>query len=307
MARDMERYVEACNLTNPIDEAAVESHLREYLRALGINRNVCRIRRGWKIDDYPDLAKTVDEIIVDAQKRAKRNFISSAPAGERQKFAAWCLNFGGYGYLGWEFSWLSTTYFGAQELKKPEVTRWSRPVLEAFIAGCQYVYWTEKTLYWIAIPTVHLDERRRLHRLNGPALISDNFDMYFINGVIVPKKWVLAPETIDPVEVIKLENVDLRAIGAQIAGWPKMIKHLKRKIIDGDPDTDVGALIELTLPGLPSPGRFLQAICPRNGTIVEGVPRVSDIDNKPIDTVMAAQAWRAGKPKAEYQHPLYRT
>ena len=86
-----------------------------------------------------------------------------------------------------------------------------------------------------------------------------------------------------------------------------MVSKLKRKVIDGDPDTDMGALIELTLPGLREPGRFLQAICVRNGTIVEGIPRVSDIDGKPIETALAAQAWRVGDPQSEYEHPPCRT
>lgn len=90
-------------------------------------------------------------------------------------------------------------------------------------------------------------------------------------------------------------------------GWPRMVSKLKRKIIDGDPNSDMGALIELTMPGLREPGRFLQAVCPRNGIICEGVPRVSDIDNKPINTVLAAQAWRVGLTPAEYRHPDQRT
>ena len=106
---------------------------------------------------------------------------------------------------------------------------------------------------------------------------------------------------------MKESNVELRAAGAAIIGWPRMVKHLKRKVIDGDPETDLGALIELTLPGLSEPGRFLQAICPRNGIIVEGVPYVSDIDQLPINTVIAAQAWRDGLPTSEYQHPIFRT
>ena len=90
-------------------------------------------------------------------------------------------------------------------------------------------------------------------------------------------------------------------------GWPRMISKLNRRVIDGDPESDMGALIELTLPGLRQPGRFLQAKCPRNGIIVEGVPRVSDVDNLPIETVIAAQAWRIGDPQSEYIHPPART
>jgi hypothetical protein len=118
---------------------------------------------------------------------------------------------------------------------------------------------------------------------------------------------------LDPNEVIKAKNVEQRAAGAAICGWPKMLSVLKSKTIDvhrngdGSPNEDVGELIELTLPGLLEPGLFLKAKCPRNGIIVEGVPRVSDIDGLPITTALAAQAWRVGDPLSEYIHPETRT
>jgi hypothetical protein len=70
---------------------------------------------------------------------------------------------------------------------------------------------------------------------------------------------------------------------------------------------DIGQLIELALPGLREGGRFLKAHCPRNGIICEGVPRISDIDGLPIETAIAAQAWRIGDPQSEYAHPPQRT
>jgi hypothetical protein len=152
------------------------------------------------------------------------------------------------------------------------------------------------------------DERGRLHSLTGPACaFPDGWAIYAVNGVRVPAHWIEDRENLDPVEVLKSQNVEQRAAGAAIVGWPRMVGKLKRRIIDGDPETDIGALIELTLPGLPEPGRFLQARCPRNGVIVEGVPRISDIDDLPIETVIAAQAWRVGDPQSEYQHPPRRT
>ena len=86
-----------------------------------------------------------------------------------------------------------------------------------------------------------------------------------------------------------------------------MLSVLKSKVIDDSGSDDIGQLIELTLPGLAEPGRFLKARCPRNGIIVEGVPRVSDIDGLPIETALHAQAWRIGDPLSEYQHPPMRT
>ncbi len=152
------------------------------------------------------------------------------------------------------------------------------------------------------------DEQNRPHCETGPShRWRDGWSLYHWHGIRVPSHWIEDRGSLDPAEVMKETNVELRAAGAAIIGWPRMVKHLNRKIIDGDPDTDLGALIELTLPGLSEPGRFLQAICPRNGVIVEGVPYVSDVDNEPINTVMAAQAWRDGLPAREYQHPLYRT
>ena len=153
-----------------------------------------------------------------------------------------------------------------------------------------------------------VDDENRPHAETGPShRWRDGWSLYHWHGVRVPAHWIEDRANLDPVEVMRESDVEKRTAGAAIIGWPKMIKHLKRKILDGDPNTDLGALIELTLPGLPEPGRFLQAVCPRNGTIVEGVPRVSDIDNQPINTVIAAQAWRDGLPASEYSHPLYRT
>ena len=153
-----------------------------------------------------------------------------------------------------------------------------------------------------------LDEAGRIHAENGPAVAyRDGFAIHAWHGVRVPARWIDGRATLDPVEVLKTQNVEQRAAGCAIIGWAKMSDKLDRRIIDGDPDSDMGALIELTLPGLPEPGRFLMARCPRNGTICEGVPRQSDIDGLPIETALAAQAWRIGDPQSEYQHPLVRT
>ena len=153
-----------------------------------------------------------------------------------------------------------------------------------------------------------VDNQNRPHCENGPShRWRDGWALYHWHGVRVPAHWIEQRLVLDPSEVLSVSNVEQRAAGAAIIGWPKMIKRLERKIIDGDPGTDIGALIELTLPGLQEPGRFLQAVCPRNGTIIEGVPRISDIDGLPINTVISAQAWRDGLPASEYQHPLYRT
>jgi hypothetical protein len=153
-----------------------------------------------------------------------------------------------------------------------------------------------------------VDDQNRPHNETGPShRWRDGWELYHWHGVNVPKEWIVNRATLDPAEVLNVRDADQRAAGMAIVRWAKAVHLLGRKIIDGDPDTDLGALIELTLPGLREPGRFLQAVCPRNGTIVQGVPRQSEIDGKPITTAVAAQAWCAGLPASAYQHPPIRT
>lgn len=153
-----------------------------------------------------------------------------------------------------------------------------------------------------------VDAEHRPHNESGPfCRWRDGSALYAWHGTCVPARWIEQKEAVDPAEVIAASNVEQRAAGAAILGWPKMSAKLNRRIIDGDPESDIGALIELTMPGLPEPGRFLQARCPRNGIICEGVPRISDIDGRPIETALAAQAWRIGDPVSEYEHPPRRT
>lgn len=153
----------------------------------------------------------------------------------------------------------------------------------------------------------NLDDRGVIHSEDGPAIrYPDGFAIHAWHGVSIPSEWIEDKANLKAVDVLSVKNVEQRMAGCQILGWAKVADQLDRKIIDGDPNTDIGALVELTLPGLPEPGRFLMAQCPRNGTICEGVPRVSDIDGLPIETAIAAQAWRDALPTAEYTHPSYR-
>jgi len=148
---------------------------------------------------------------------------------------------------------------------------------------------------------INLDAEGRLHCETGPAIrYPDGWSLYAWHGTVLPERWIMERATIDPTEILREENVELRAAGAACIGWPRMLTALDYKIIDADPDPMHGELIELRLEGLPKPGRFLKAWCPRNGDIVEGVP-----DN--IKTVIEAQAWRVGLTPAEFSYPTVRT
>ncbi|MGA2890339.1 MAG: hypothetical protein ABSE51_20025, partial [Terracidiphilus sp.] len=62
-------YVEACNYPGKLDETAVVAALSDYLAALGIKREIGRIRQGWRLEDYPSLQKSTEAILADFQKR----------------------------------------------------------------------------------------------------------------------------------------------------------------------------------------------------------------------------------------------
>lgn len=65
----LQRHTEACNFPGVLDEARVEESLKSYLKALGIDRKVVRIRAGWRLEEHPDLKKQVNEILDDAIRR----------------------------------------------------------------------------------------------------------------------------------------------------------------------------------------------------------------------------------------------
>jgi len=167
-------------------------------------------------------------------------------------------------------------------------------------------YWWPNKRFIIASERpaeIHLQDGR-LHNPAGPAVLyRDGWGISAWRGVVVPDHWIAKRETLDPAEVLACKNVEQRAVGMEIVGWPKALEVLDAKIVDSDEDPDHGDIIDLILPGIPEPGRFLRAYCPRNNLIVEGVPLISDIDGKPINTVKAAQAWSWGYAEADFEYP----
>ena len=154
---------------------------------------------------------------------------------------------------------------------------------------------------------LRVDDQNRPHCETGPShRWRDGWALYHLWGIKVPAEWIENRDTIDPSEILKSPNVEQRAVGMRFLG-ARMISALKPRILDGDPNSEMGALVEVRLDGFPEPGRYLQAKCPRNNQIFEGVPRVSDVDGLPIETALHAQAWRVGDPLSEYVHPEVRT
>lgn len=148
---------------------------------------------------------------------------------------------------------------------------------------------------------IRKDEEHRLHSEVGPALsYPGHFEIYAWNGTRVPKKWILDPDGTPPEEILAEPNVEVRAAGVAIVGMAKMLEKLDHKIIDSNENPEYGDVVAVTIPDLPEPVLYLKAECPRNGTIMEGLP-------PGIRTVRAAQAWRVGLEEHEFQFPEVRT
>ena len=156
-----------------------------------------------------------------------------------------------------------------------------------------------------------IDNQNRPHNEKGPfCKWRDGSALYAWHGTYIPAEWIENRETIDPMKILKSKNVEERAAGIAILGArmiPALIEQNRAKWIDNSGSSDIGKLLEIKLPELAQPGRYLVASCPRNGEIMEGVPMISDIDGLPIDTAIAAQAWRIGDPQSEYVHAPVRT
>jgi hypothetical protein len=155
---------------------------------------------------------------------------------------------------------------------------------------------------------IGFDEELRLHGEGRAALEwSDGYTVCAHHGVRVPDQWILSPDTVTPEDVLRVESTEQRAAGIGILGMAHMLDKLQHEVIDSDPDPQKGELLRVWLDGLPDPGIYLKAECPRNGTIVEAVPPVCEITNNQIKTVKHAQAWRVGLAPTEFHYPSLRT
>lgn len=249
---DLDRYTEACNYPGRLDEAAVELHLGAYLRALGVDRKIERLRPGWELEDHPSLWRSVNFVLDEFLKRnpsalaalaaldardalaaraalaardardalAARDALDARDAlsmalANLKRFAARCLHVGGWLYWDWELSYMATVYLGAKQLKHSKVEEWSKPLFDAFLAGAWAIYWTDDTLLWTAKPIVHRDpapNTRRLHNDKYAALESDVENLYFWHGVLVPAFVVVRPDWITVKHIDTEDNAEVRRV-----------------------------------------------------------------------------------------------
>jgi hypothetical protein len=210
--------------------------------------------------------------------------------------------FGGWTWLSWwDLSWLSTTYFGAIQLNKSTVIAWAEPLADAYAAGAWIIYWTDDTLYWIAKPILLKTNERRLHCQDGPALISDLEDLYFWQGTLIPRDWIEDKLSLSAKDALTWPNLEQRRIAcSDIVGWSQILSDLDASVIDTNDDPQIGTLLQVQLPDLPTPSRFCRVKCGTGREFAVGVP-------PEIATALEAQAWMQGVPLSKFKKPEIRT
>lgn len=176
---------------------------------------------------------------------------ATTQASQLRRLACWLIQSRAYWYWDWDLSWIVTTAFGARQLKNEQVLQWSVPLYRAFVSGTWFLFWTKKTLFWVAKPTLHFEpfqgafQNRRLHNPEYAAIESDIENLYYWHGVNVPAFVVTKPEWITVEHIEKEENAEVRRIMIERFGQEKYLLTSNAKEIHRD---DYGTLYRKELP-----------------------------------------------------------
>lgn len=114
------------------------------------------------------------------------------------------------------------------------------------------------------------DPRNRLHRVEGPAIESDERIEWFVDarrhcdsgpavvtkngtvlfywrGVMVPREVIMEPRCKKPVDIIRIENIEIRRAWMEAYGMDDFMKDMKYKLIHEDKKTE-RLLVKLEVP-----------------------------------------------------------
>lgn len=144
------------------------------------------------------------------------------------------------------------------------------------------------------------DDEWRPHSETGPALAwRDGIKHYFWHGEVIPHNWIENKDKLDPSIALTWSNIEQRRIAAEIIGWDKIIAKLGGKVIDSNPDSQIGELVEVNIPGI-GRERFLRVKCGTGRTFSLPVPFN-------MRTALQAQAWTWGMDEKTFIPPEIRT
>lgn len=189
-----------------------------------------------------------------------------------------------------------------------DVMGWNDPILkrfeidEALIKSCGWVWWHENVLAISDRPEfIRRDEQNRLHCETGPAIrYRDGWSLYSWHGTTIAEEWITNPKTLTPVKALKESNIERRRAACEILGWSKILDVLEAKVVDSDPDPEIGTLVSVKLPDLSEEAKFLRVRCATGREFAIGIP-------PHINKALDAQAWMVGLEPKDFIRPETRT
>jgi hypothetical protein len=151
--------------------------------------------------------------------------------------------------------------------------------------------------------TLKIDAQNRPHCEDGPShRWRDGWSLYHWHGVRVPDHWIADRDNLSAAEVMAESNLETRRAGIEILGWARIVDDLGGRVIEADPDPEIGSVIELNLPDLERPARFLRVRCATGRDFALGLPPDLKARNG-YSLPHVAQAWAAGLDPAEWRKP----
>lgn len=144
-----------------------------------------------------------------------------------------------------------------------------------------------------------VDAEKRPHCETGPShRWRDGWSLYHLRGVRVPSDWIENKESLTPELLLSWPNVEQRRVGIEFIGWNVVLAKLNARVIDEDPDPEIGQLIEVEIDGRPE--RFLKVRCATARSFALPVP-------PDMKTALEAQAWTWGLDEKTFLKPEVRT
>jgi len=131
---------------------------------------------------------------------------------------------------------------------------------------------------------IKMDEDNRLHCENGPAILyDDGFAVYAWHGVRIPGEWITNKSSLTPKIALTWENMEQRRAACEILGWVHILNELDAKVLDIDPDPQIGTLVEVNIPEI-GKERFIRVLCGTGREFAIPVP-------PDMKTALEANAW----------------
>jgi len=131
---------------------------------------------------------------------------------------------------------------------------------------------------------IKMDEDNRLHCENGPAILyDDGFAVYAWHGVRIPGEWITNKGSLTPKIALTWENMEQRRAACEILGWVHILNELDAKVLDVDPDPQIGTLVEVNIPEI-GKERFIRVLCGTGREFAIPVP-------PDMKTALEANAW----------------